>query len=146
MKFEELQEEWEKDRPKRGDDLAEASFRMGYLHGKYHKFLRDEKKLLNQLEVNYKNLLTIKHDYYMGKLSEEELAERGWTQFQLRITKSDIERYFDADPDLIKAKLQLQNQKDKVFYLVDLLKNQINYGNTHIKNAIEYLKFINGKS
>lgn len=145
MKFEEIQEEWEKDRPKEGENLATASIRASYLHGKYWKILRSEARLYNELALNYKALVHLKTEYYLGHLSQQELQEHGWQQCQLRIVKSDIPRYLDGDVDLQKAKLQLDNQKSKTEYLADLIKH-INASNYQIKNAIDYLKFTNGQN
>ena len=63
MKFEEIQEEWAKDEPKVGGNIAQDAVRCSYLHGKYYKIWRAEKRLYNQMEADYKLLKFNKIEY-----------------------------------------------------------------------------------
>ena len=79
-------------------------------------------------------------EYYTGKADASVYAEK---PFDLKILRTDIDKYLDSDEDL-------QKQKQKVDYLnttVDFLDRTIrqigNRGFT-IKNAIDWRKFTSG--
>jgi hypothetical protein len=81
-----------------------------------------------------------KWEYYTGKADASVYAEK---PFDLKILRTDIDKYLDSDEDL-------QKQKQKVDYLsttVDFLDRTIrqigNRGFT-IKNAIDWRKFTSG--
>ena len=133
MNFSELKEMVEQDLSFKEDQLDIESLRIPQLHGKYLNFLTNEKILLQKL----------KWEYYNGKMSQEDLEERNWEQFDLKILKQDIPIYIDADEDLIKFKSKVVLLEEKVSYLESILKMILNR-QFHIRDAIAWRKFING--
>ena len=104
------------------------------------KHLTKFKLMLSRAEGEYNTLKREKWEYYTGKAPAEVYAEK---PFDLKILKTDIDKYLDSDEEL-------QKQKQKVDYLntvVDFLDRTIrlisNRGFT-IKNAIDWRKFTSG--
>jgi len=143
MNFSELKEMVEQDLSFKEDQLDIESLRIPQLHGKYLNFLTNEKILLQKLKWEYASLYKAKWEYYNGKMSQEDLKERNWEQFDLKILKQDIPIYIDADEDLIKFKSKVVLLEEKVSYLESILKMILNR-QFHIRDAIAWRKFING--
>ena len=84
-----------------------------------------------------------KYEYYNGKLSQEELDELNWEPFVKRLMKNEVDMYLDSDKDIIQNNVRIINQKEKLAFLEEVLKN-VNQRNFQIKNAIEWKKFTQG--
>ena len=123
--------------------LDTESLKIPQLHSKYLNIFSDEKLVLLQQEMKYKELKRKKWEYYSGKMSKEDLDSNGWEPFQLKILKQDIDMYLESDEDLNRVRAIIAYQKEKVEYLDSVLK-AINNRNWIIRNAIEFRKFING--
>ena len=96
--------------------------------------------MLSRAETEYSVMKKNKWEYYTGKADASVYAQK---PFDLKILRTDIDKYLDSDEDL-------QKQKQKVDYLsttVDFLDRTIrqigNRGFT-IKNAIDWRKFTSG--
>ena len=140
MDIEQLQEQVDKDLKINDTELDLESLKTPQLHNKYMKHLTKFKLMLSRAESEYNTLKREKWEYYTGKAPAEVYAEK---PFDLKILKTDIDKYLDSDIDL-------QKQKQKVDYLnttVDFLDRTIrqigNRGFT-IKNAIDWRKFTSG--
>ena len=125
-------------------ELDIASLRIPQLHNKYLNFLRNESLLYKKLRLDYKCLYRIKWEYYTGKIDKETLESNGWKPFQLQILKQDIDKYLDADEDLIVIRSKINYCEEKTKHLEEIIKN-INNIQWNIKNAIEWKKFISGE-
>jgi hypothetical protein len=84
-----------------------------------------------------------KFEYYNGTISEEDLKANGWEPFMLRILKTDISMYMDADKDIAKAKSILASQNDKIEFVESIIKSLPARG-YQIKAAIDWTKFTSG--
>lgn len=104
-------------------ELGEESLRIPALHSKYFNIFSQERMTLRQLEIEQKTLYRQKFEYYNGTLSEDELRANGWEPFALRVLKSDISVYMQADTDLNKIGLRIEMQKEKVDFLESIIKN-----------------------
>jgi len=140
MDIEQLQEQVDKDLKINDTELDLESLKTPQLHNKYMKHLTKFKLMLSRAESEYNTLKREKWEYYTGKAPAEVYAEK---PFDLKILKTDIDKYLDSDEEL-------QKQKQKVDYLntvVDFLDRTIrlisNRGFT-IKNAIDWRKFTSG--
>jgi hypothetical protein len=144
MTSEEIFEQWNRDCKIDRLNLGAASLDIPILHNKYLQIHNAEKKVLNDLLKKYKKLLHLKTEYYMGLLNgTEELTKLGWPPFKYTILKSDIPRHIEADTDVQKLLLMIDDQKLKVDDLTSILK-ELNTRNFIIKNAIEWRKFTEG--
>ena len=124
-------------------ELDIESMKTPQIHNKYLVMYTDEKLILGKLESDLNILKRDKWLYYTGKMSPEQLKDRGWDTFDLNILKTDIEKFLGADEDLIKLANRILFQKEKVNYLESVIKI-INNRQWNIRAAIDWLKFTNG--
>jgi len=142
MKLEEIELMWQEDCHIDRTSLDQESIKIPLLHSKYYKIFLREKMQLKIEDSEYKQFYKLKHEYYTGKLSQEELNQYGWEQFQF-ILKGDLSVYIDSDKDLAQRLIKLQIQKEKVELLDSIIKT-LNTRGFLIKNAIDFIKFSNG--
>jgi len=143
MKIEDIEKEWSKDSQIDSSSLDTESLKIPSLHNKYYKIFIKEKIHYKKMECEYDEFLQTKKDYYNGKLSQEELKEYNWKQCNEIIIKNELPGILDADNDLNEKKLKLSLQSEKIDFLKSILYRLNNRSYT-IKNAIEFLKFVNG--
>ena len=143
MTLDQLIEEWRQDAPIDTTELAVASMKVPELHAKYLKLYFEERRKLKSIEFQSKELQLKKYEYYNGKLSQEELDELSWEPFMKRLMKNEIDMYLESDKDIIQSSVKIVNQKEKLAFLEEVIKN-INQRNFQIKNAIDWKKFTNG--
>lgn len=140
MQLDELFELWKKDSGIDRTELGEESANIPKLHYKYYKHYAQERLTLKKLEAEYKSLYKDKWEYYQGNLPDEDLKERGWDPFQLKVLKSDLSTYIDSDKDIINHMYKIEYQKEKIDFLESVIRT-INNRGFHIKNAIDWEKF-----
>ena len=119
------------------------SMKTPQLHNKYLIIFTDEKLILGKLKSDFNIIRKNKWLYYTGKLSQEQLEDFGWEAFDLNILKSDIDKFLDADLDIITLANRILLQQEKVNYLESVIKI-INNRQWNIRSAIDWLKFTNG--
>ena len=124
-------------------ELDIESMKTPQIHNKYLVLYSDEKLILGKLESDLNILKRDKWLYYTGKMSPEQLEDRGWDTFDLNILKTDIDKFLGADEDLIRLTNRILFQKEKVNYLESVIKI-INNRQWNIRAAIDWLKFTNG--
>ena len=100
MTLEELQEQVDKDLKINDTELDLESLKTPQLHNKYLKHYNNFKLLLTRAESDYKILKRVKWEYYTGKASPQVYQQK---PFNLKIMKSDIDKYLESDEELIKA-------------------------------------------
>ena len=142
MKLEEIETLWEQDAKIDRTDLDNESLKIPMLHSKYYKIYLREKVQLKAEDQDYKIFFKLKHEYYTGKLSKEDLDEYGWQPFQF-VLKNDLQVYIDADKDVAERLLKLQVQREKVDLLESIIKT-LNGRGFLIKNAIDFIRFTSG--
>lgn len=142
MKLEEIVELWNEDVKIDRTELDAESIKIPSLHNKYYKIYIQEKIKLKAEEQEHKLYYKLKHEYYTGKLSKQDLDEHGWEPFQF-VLKNDISIYLEADKELGDRLLKLQVQKEKVQFLEDIIKT-LNGRGFLIKNAVDFIRFTSG--
>ena len=142
-KLDEIIDSWKTDCNIDETDLAKESLKIPKLHAKYYEMYTRENLLLTKTEYEYRRLLKIKTEYYYGRLSDEELKEFGWQQFDLKLMRQDLDVYLNADKDLIEVLLRLSLQKEKTEALKDIIKS-IHSRPFVIKNCLDFLKWTSG--
>ena len=140
MDLEQLQEQAEKDLKINDTELDLESLKTPQLHNKYLKEYNNFKLLLSRAESDYKILKRVKWEYYTGKASPKVYQEK---PFNLKIMKSDIDKYLESDEDIIKAKQKIDYLETVVNYLDRTLKT-ISSRDWQIRNSIEWRKFTSG--
>ena len=140
MTLEELQELADKDLKINDTELDLESLKTPQLHNKYLKELTKFKLLLTKADSDYRVLKRIKWEYYTGKADPKDYAEQ---PFDLKILKTDIDKYLEADDDLIRAISKVKYLEAVVEFL-DRTLRQITNRTFTIKNAIDWRKFTSG--
>ena len=105
-KLDSILEQWKKDAIIDQTEPGREIINIPLLHSKYLNMLMEHKLALKKAQFDYYRMKKVKWEYYTGKMSQEELSVHGWDPFPFTL-KSDINTYFDADPDLIKARQAL---------------------------------------
>jgi len=140
MKLEEIHEMWSQDCTMNRHDLSEEALKIPKMHSKYLRLFSEEKMILKRMTQEFKELALLKFDYYRGILPDEDLRAQGWEPFRLSVLKSDIDKYLEADQDIIKFNLKISLQQEKVDTLESIIKSISNRGFL-IKSAIDFEKF-----
>lgn len=143
MTLDEIHEQWSKDSKIDRDELADESIKIPQLHSKYLKMYSYERLRLKNIEFEYKALCKLKNEYYSGTIADEDLREKGWEPNPLKILKSDIQMYIDADADVIELLQRKAMQQEKVDTIDNIIRS-INTRGFQIKNAVDWIRFTNG--
>ena len=140
MNLDEIQLSWEEDSKIDEDNLHTESTKIPSLHAKYYKILNNV-LLLKKLEENkFKQLKKEKWQYYTGKADPEVYIDK---PFDHKVLRQDVDKYMDADEDLIKVLNKIDYFQVMLNYLDSILKT-INNRTYQIKNSIEWQQFIRG--
>lgn len=143
MKLEDIFNLWKVDSIIDISELGQTAIDISKLHNKYYQIYIQEKFILYDLEKEYKILKRDKFEFYLDGQNEEtiklgwELPPRG------KILKTDLQLYLDADSDIINLTMKMNIQKEKIEYLISIIK-MITYRNSSLTTAIEDIKFKNG--
>jgi len=133
MKIEEILSMWVEDCDIDPNKLVSESVNSVKYHSKYYKIYVFEKLKLAQLEQERNSLIHLKTEYYQGELDLQTLKDHDWVPFQKKILKTDLERYLNADKDIIQFNLKFALQREKVQALKDIIAS-IAQRSFHIKN------------
>ena len=151
MNLEKIEELWAKDAEAFFDHrelpelLANDSMETPRLHAKYLQLHNQFKLMLSDAQTKYSKLYKEKWLYYNGKMSQEELEQRGWEQYLGRLLKNEVSNYVESDKDIIKLKQQTVVLQEKINYLDSIIR-MINNRGFQIKNALDWLKFSHGNN
>ena len=140
MNLEQLQELADKKLKINDTELDLESLKTPQLHNEFLKHLTNYKLMLSRAETEYNILKKDKWEYYTGKADASVYAEK---PFDLKILRTDIDKYLDADIDLQKAKQKVDYLNTTVDFLDRTIRQISNRGFT-IKNAIDWRKFTSG--
>ena len=140
MNLEFIQDLWDKDSIIDNELLHNESTKIPALHAKYYKIYTNILTLQKAQETQYKILKKEKWIYYSGKASPEVYAEN---PIDYKVLKADLDKYFDADQDLIRCTAKIEYYQIMLDYLDSILK-VIQNRTYQIKNAIEWQRFTNG--
>ena len=142
MNLDEIQSLWEEDSKIDEDELHTESTKIPSLHAKYYRILNNI-LLLKKIEENkFKQLKKEKWQYYTGKADPEVYIDK---PFDHKVLRQDVDKYMDADEDLIKILSKIDYYQVMLNYLDSILKT-INNRTYQIKNSIEWQQFIRGYS
>ena len=140
MDLEELQILAEKDLKINDTELDLESLKTPQLHNKYLKHLNKFKLLLSKSQIDYYTMRKEKWEYYTGKAPAQVYAEK---PFNLKILKTDIDKYMESDDELVKLKSKVEYIQTVIDFLDSTIKQISNRG-FQIKNAIDWRKFTSG--
>ena len=142
MNLDEIQSLWSEDSKLDPDNLHTESTGIPALHAKYYRILNRILLLKKSEENKFKMLKKEKWQYYTGKADPEVYIDK---PFDHKVLRQDVDKYMDADQDLIKQVSKIDYYQVMISYLDSILKT-INNRTFQIKNAVEWQKFIRGYS
>ena len=134
---------WAGDAPIDETNLVGESKRIPLLHSKYYNMYYREVLRVKKLKAEYKELEMDKRNYYDGSMAEEDLREKGWKPFRLKVIRNDLDKYIQADKEVIKLSLTIDYHTANANYLEDIIKT-LHSRNFIIKNMVDILKFQSG--
>ena len=140
MTLEELQQSVDKDFKLDDTELDTESTKIPLLHNKYLQHYNKFSLLLKKAEYEHKVMQRQKWEYYTGKAPQQVYAEK---PFNLKILKTDIDKYMESDPELVKLKQKVEYVSTVIDFLESTIKQISNRG-FQIKNAIDWRKFTSG--
>jgi hypothetical protein len=144
MKLSDLQESWAEDCKIDEMNLGRESARTPNLHAKYLNFLTSTKLNLRKSESDYFNIRRLKYRYYRGELTQEELSDNGWMQWQgNKPLKNEMDEFLQCDKELIELQDKIEYFKTVLYQLEQIIRS-LNSRTWDIKNCIEWNKFTNG--
>ena len=142
MDLDEVQSLWDEDSQLDVDNLHTESTNIPALHAKYYRIL-NKIILLKKMEENkFKVLKKEKWQYYTGKADPQVYIEK---PFDHKVLRQDVDKYMDADEDLIRLISKVDYYQVMISYLDSILKT-IGNRTYQVKNAIEWQQFIRGYS
>ena len=140
MDLEQLQLEADKDLKINDTELDLESLKTPQLHNKYMKHYTKFKLLLTRTEDELRTMKRDKWEYYTGKADPSVYQAK---PFNLKIMRTDIDKYLEADEDLQKLSQKIAYLITVVDFLDKTLRVIVNRTYT-IKNAIEWRRFTSG--
>ena len=141
MTLEELHQQADVDLKIDDTELDLESIRTPQLHNKYLKLFTKYSLQLKKAKDDYDGLYKEKWEYYTGKASPDTYREK---PFDIKVLKSDVYIYLNADEELQKLGQRIEYLKIVVVYLERVLR-EINNRNWNIRNTIEWKKFLHGE-
>jgi hypothetical protein len=140
MSTEDISEMWSRDSHIDETDLVAESRRIPSLHSKYYNLYYKEVLRIKKLKADYKELEFAKREYYDGSMAEEDLKEHGWRPYQKKVLRNEVDKYIQADKDIIKMSLTIDYHTARANYFEDIIKT-IHSRNFIIKSMIDVMKF-----
>ena len=140
--LEQIMEMWKSDAIIDQTEPGRELLKIPTLHNKYLNALTKHKIAGKKAHFDYLRMKKNKWEYYTGKMSQEELEERGWVPFQF-VLKSDINTYLEADGDLIRL-LEKKMYHDEIAGVIESIMSELKQRTWQLRSFIDYEKFIGG--
>jgi hypothetical protein len=149
QKFEKIKEDWATDshvdfefkNKNYTADLGKISMEIPFQHNKYLNHYTDLSQIKTSLEFEVRKLVREKREYYSGEAEAKVYAEK---PFGSSIKTADkMKVYLESDEDIINQEAKIK-YIDQILYFLDHVLKMVSQRNYHVKNAIEWEKFING--
>tara|TARA_Y100001938_G_scaffold145564_1_gene222511 strand:+ start:2313 stop:2744 length:432 start_codon:yes stop_codon:yes gene_type:complete len=140
MKLNDLKEMCQKDTKIDSTDLDGYSISIPELANKYHQLRHEEKNTLRFLERQYKSIKLSRWLYYSGKANENEYEDK---PFDLKVLKTDMDMFLDADTQIMDIKDKIDEQEEKI-KLIEETAKIIQNASFNISNTIKWKKFLSG--
>ena len=147
--FDHIKSEWNKDTEidfqfkdkQYSEDLARLSLEIPFQHNKYLNHYTDLNQIKTSLEFEIRKLVREKREYYSGEADPKVYAEKPFGSSIKTAEKMKV--YLESDEEIINLEAKIKFV-DQILSYLDQVLRMISQRNYHIKNAIEWEKFING--
>lgn len=139
--------EWEEDSKIDKFKLDDSTVKCAALHSKYLQLFSHTKLLLKECEIRFAELKKNKWLWFNGKMTKEQMDKLGWPYDPFggacKPMKSDLEIFYEADPDIIKIKARMDYLNTALEVLKEIL-DTIRWRHQSIRNTIDFLRFTSG--
>lgn len=142
MDIDKIFEMWKEDCQINTKDLESDIINTSKKHAKYLEMLSVSRLVSKRTEQKYKTLMKDKWLWYNGKMSKDEMDERGWSYTPLnglKVLKSDLDKFYDSDPDVQELACKVEYAKTRVSVLEEIVTN-LKWRHQTIKNILESRK------
>jgi hypothetical protein len=147
LTLEQVLEQWKKDCTIDDMELDKSSRETPKLHAKYLELLSLSKLQKSRKEQEFKRLLKDKFMWYNGKMDRVQMDEKGWDydpyQGLTKPMKSDMDYWYDSDPQIQQVQAQIDYWKTMIDTLSDILSN-VTWRHQTIANMIKWRQFTSG--
>jgi hypothetical protein len=147
LTLEQVLEQWKKDCTIDDMELDKSSRETPKLHAKYLELLSLSKLQKTRKEQEFKRLLKDKFMWYNGKMDRVQMDEKGWDydpyQGLTKPMKSDMDYWYDSDPQIQQVQAQIDYWKTMIDTLSDILSN-VTWRHQTIANMIKWRQFTSG--
>ena len=140
MNINDLKEMCDKDTKIDETDLDGYSMSIPEKANKYHQLAFIESKTLRFLEAQYRTARLSRWLYYSGKAPEADYEDK---PFDLKVLKSDLDIFLDADEKLMELQEQIAEQTGKMKLIEDTAR-VIQNASFNISNTIKWKSFLAG--
>jgi hypothetical protein len=142
--LEEIQNEWAKDSKVDETEVGRELLRTNRLHEKYIRYMATGSLLAKQRAGELDKLRAVKWDYYSGRMSKEELDDRGWKPYLYASPSKDyIERCLAKDDDLIDLTLRFALATES-YEVAKAIVKEIGQRHYSLGKWVDYQKFLQG--
>ena len=144
MKLVEIQEMWVADSRIDETNLGSESAKIPKLHAKYLNLLVNAKLTTRRSESEYLRMRRLKWRYYRGEMTQIELDELNWPQWQgIKPLKNEMDEFLKGDAELNAMEIKIKYLETMIYFLESVLQ-QIKARDWQIKTAVEWKKFLAG--
>jgi hypothetical protein len=144
MSTDDISEVWAADAVIDETNLGNEAKKIPQLHSKYYNMYYREALTVKKLKYDYKEMEYDKREWFNGDMAEEDLRERGWKPYQKKVMRQDMDKYIQADKDIIRISLKIDYHTERAKFLEDIVKT-IHGRNFIIKSMIDIMKFQAGE-
>lgn len=147
LTLEQILDEWKKDCVIEEFELDKSSRETPKLHSKYVELLSQAKLQKHRKELEFKTLLRDKFMWYNGKMDKNTIDDKGWEYDPFngltKPMKSDMDYFYNADPDIQRLQSAIEYWKTVIDTLSDIVSN-ITWRHQTISNMIKWRQFTSG--
>jgi hypothetical protein len=144
VNIENLMKEWSEDSIVDATAMEKELLKISFLHGKYLNILSYHRHVLRKIEIDYKTMKSLREDYYLGRLTKEEMDERGWDYMQDNNSIPKTNKLVEADPEVTKILMKRIAHEEIVSYCESVLKS-LNSRTWDLGNFVKYQQLTTGK-
>ena len=141
--LEQILEMWKKDSEIDQTEPGRELLNIPKLHNKYLHILSGHRIASKKCNFEYYKMKKIKWEYYSGKMSQEELTQRGWEPFRYTL-KTDISIYLDSDP-MLQELVKNRSYHEEAIVVVESIMGELKSRTFQLKDFISWEKFIGGQ-
>lgn len=121
MNIDELQAAWAIDCKIENLDLGAECARTPLLHSKYLNELIAYRLRITKLHNDMITYRTKRTKYYRGEMTKQELDDNGWSQWQYKTLRSEVDNLIESDPEFQTMIARESYIKTAIFMLESIL-------------------------